>query len=499
MTNSLLDEQLEELGAQRPRICSAPVSGGRSGDDAIGLAEIAGLELDPWQQFVLRWSLGERGDGKWAAPTVGLVCPRQNGKNAILEARELAGLILFDERNIIHSAHEQNTASNQFGRLLNLLESTPKLRRRMKRAIHGKGSEAIEMANGAVIAFKTRTSGAGRGLSYDLIVYDEAYNLPETVISALAPTKSARPNTQTIYTSSAVDKEKHPHGAALTRQRERGIAGSPRFAYFEWSAEGDDPSDVPREVAGDPKVWADANPGYGIRITEENVRLEFDGDMGPREFAVERLGIGDWPRGDGDTRIIPRAEWLECADPNSSPTQALAFGIDAEPFHHWASIVVAAERDDGATHIQVHERLPGTEWVVDACLDLKAANPRAVFVIDGKGPAAHLIEELENKRIKVIEIETRGYVHACQDFVDAVRRREVRFIPPELDLDDAMAGASKRDIGDAWGWSRKNSHVDITPLVAATLALWGAKSAPKPRPRVISLAQIAAEMDAEEG
>jgi hypothetical protein len=37
----------------------------------------------------------------------------------------------------------------------------------------------------------------------------------------------------------------------------------------------------------------------------------------------------------------------------------------------------------------------------------------------------------------------------------------------------AVGGAAKRPLGDAWAWSRKNSTVDITPLVASTLALWG--------------------------
>jgi len=62
--------------------------------------------LDDWQRFALDCALGERADGKWAAFEVGIVVPRQNGKGAILEARELAGLFLFDEQLILHSAHE---------------------------------------------------------------------------------------------------------------------------------------------------------------------------------------------------------------------------------------------------------------------------------------------------------------------------------------------------------------------------------------------------------
>ena len=42
-----------------------------------------------------------------------------------------------------------------------------------------------------------------------------------------------------------------------------------------------------------------------------------------------------------------------------------------------------------------------------------------------------------------------------------------------LELRQAVKGATKRPLGDAWAWSRRNSTVDISPLVAATLALWG--------------------------
>jgi hypothetical protein len=78
------------VGEQRPRICHVPEYVSSAGEEAVDLAAMAGLYLDPWQQFELAHSLGERADGKWAAFEVGTVIPRQNGKDAMLEARELA-------------------------------------------------------------------------------------------------------------------------------------------------------------------------------------------------------------------------------------------------------------------------------------------------------------------------------------------------------------------------------------------------------------------------
>jgi hypothetical protein len=62
----------------------------------------------------------------------------------------------------------------------------------MLKSIAGKGSEGIELKNGARIFFATRTGGGGRGLTVDLMVYDEAMHLTEDERSALTPTMAAQ-------------------------------------------------------------------------------------------------------------------------------------------------------------------------------------------------------------------------------------------------------------------------------------------------------------------
>jgi hypothetical protein len=126
---------------------------------------MAGLVLDPWQAFVLEHALGERADGRWAAFEVGVVVSRQNGKGAILEARELAGLFLLGERLVVHSAHQFDTSLEAFRRLLGLIEDTPDLDRRVKRVSRSHGEEGIELKGGQRIRFRTRTKGGGRGFA----------------------------------------------------------------------------------------------------------------------------------------------------------------------------------------------------------------------------------------------------------------------------------------------------------------------------------------------
>ena len=177
--------------------------------------------------------MGKGKPPKWSAFEVGLVTPRQNGKNGILEARELAGLFLFGERLILHSAHEFKTAQEAFRRVMFLVENNDDLRKRVARVRTSHGEEGIELRDGARLRFIARSTGSGRGFSADCVILDESYALSSEAMGALLPTLSALPNPQVWYTSSAGKRD----STQLMMIRDRGRAGGdPGLAYFEWSA-----------------------------------------------------------------------------------------------------------------------------------------------------------------------------------------------------------------------------------------------------------------------
>lgn len=479
-------------GAQQPRICHVPEFVSSAGQEAIELAALAGLELDEWQQFVLMNALGERADGKWAAQTVGLTVGRQNGKGSVLEARELCGLFLLGEKLINHTAHQQKTATNHFKRLLRLIESVPEFERRVMKAPKGKGNEAIELRGGQEIFFATRAGGGGRGLTADLQVYDEAMYLTEQDRASLAPTMAARSmngNIQTWYAGSAVDKEDPAQdGVPFAQVRESGIAKAGGVAYFEWSAPGDDPSTVAAEIAAEPAIWALANPGLGIRISHEWVEHERLVEMGPRAFAVERLGIGDWPATDGSAEQVIRSEtWAELTDQDSEPAGPVRFAFDVKPDRSVASIAVCGRRADGLLHVDVQEPRPGTGWVAGRLAELVAKHQCGPVVCDGHGPAGSLIPEIVALGVKVETVTANEHAQACGVLFDTVEQAGLRHRGSPA-MAAAVKAAVKRPLGDAWAWSRKSSTADISPLVACTLALWavnGASSQAEPRFEVL--------------
>jgi hypothetical protein len=93
---------------------------------------------------------------------------------------------------------------------------------------------------------------------------------------------------------------------------------------------------------------------------------------------------------------------------------------------------------------------------------------------------------LRQRGLTVSVTTARQMAAAFGGFYDAVMDGNLRHLDQPL-LNSALAAARKRQIGDSgFGWSRKDSESDITPVTAATLALWGLTSgeiAEKPKLR----------------
>lgn len=440
-----------------PRYRNVPLAASSAGKEAVELAAQAGLVLDGWQAQALEDALAERDDGRWASLEVGIIVPRQNGKGSILEARELAGLFLFGEKLILHSAHEFKTAAEAFRRLWFLVESTPELEKQVARVAKSHGDEGIELKNGNRIRFVARSTGSGRGFTGDTIILDEAFALSAQAMAALFPTLSARPNPQLWYTSSApLQEERSDVLRAFCR---RGREGGDGVCYIEYSA---DLACAP----DDPAAWAEANPALGIRIDADFIRKEKLA-LGA-EFARERLG--HWIDADNLSRVIPAEDWAACSDVKSGPDGPVSFALAVSEERDWAAVAVAAKSPRGGVHVEVVDYQPGTDWLVGRAVELQSKWGGRFAVATGS-PAASLLTELGASTVDTVEVGTGEHAKACGQLYDAVMQRQVRHLgQPHLNV--AVAGADRRFSGDAWLWSQRASTTDISPLSAVTLALW---------------------------
>lgn len=448
------------LGAQRPRVLSVPArSSTERGDRAVELARRVGLELDPWQAFAVREALATREDGRWSAFEVGLVVPRQNGKGAVLEAVELAGLFLFGEELILHSAHEFKTAAEAFRRVLFWVENHDDLRSQVARVRTSHGEEGIELRSGARLRFVARSTGSGRGFTGDRVILDESYNLGDEAMGALLPTLSARPNPQLWYTSSSGMLT----STQLRSVRDRGYAGDdPHLCYLEWSAEPDaDPSD--------PAVWAQANPAMGLRIDPDHIAREAAALAGPA-FGRERLG---WWDEAGVASVIPPRTWAVCQS-EEVVGDRVAFGFDVAVDRSASVIVAAGRTPSGGIGLEVVDARPGTDWVAARLAELAVRHRPLAVTATKAGPVTSLIPDvvtaLEETDVPVETVAATDLGAACGRFYDLAMRTELRHRGDPV-LSDSVAGAARRYLSGAWTWERTKVAVDAAPVVAATVAV----------------------------
>ena len=465
-------------GQVAPRVRHAPSVRANSWEDVADLSASFGVTLDEWQENVLQAALGERADGRWAARTVGLSTPRQNGKSQLIVARALAGILLFDEQLIICSAHQQDTAREVFHRLVDILEDNPSLHERVDQYGKALNREYIRFKSGQVIRFKARSAGGGRGFSADCLLLDEAQILTASAWSAILPTMSARSNPQVwlMGTPPTPDDD----GEVFARVRSTGIEGKDgSLAYLEWSADPADDLDA-RET------WQKANPAYGVRIGDEAIRAE-RASMTDGQFAMERLGMWESAR---SRAVIPREMWDEAGDDVAVAVDRFALGVEVGPDLANASVVLAGQRDDGTWHIELDETRDGTDWLAPYLDALVAANPeiRAVAV-DAGSPAKALISQhphekshgkpvwyMNGTKVRVIPPTVQDLGAACATLLAGVVTGSVRHIR-QGQLTTAATTAGKRKLGDTgmWVWHRASTASDITPIQAATLALWAAQ------------------------
>lgn len=446
-----------------PRVHISPSSEASYGTDAARLSAAYWLVPDAWQEDVLSSWLSVGADGLWAASRCGLLVPRQNGKNALLEMRELYGLVVSGER-ILHTAHQQKTSRKSFLNIKAAFEHK-ELRGYVKDVFSALGREAITLTNGGSVEFVARTRSSARGYTVDTLICDEAQYLSDEQYEALIPTISAAPlkNPQTIMCGTPPTSP--TEAEVFCRLRANALSGEAEgLSWFEWSvAEIGDVTDRSR--------WKAVNPALGIRLSEKVVADEAK-TMSAEGFARERLGY--WPVIKTKALIAPH-EWERLAVKEPPATKCLAYGVKFAPNGQTVSLAVASR--DEKVHIEVIEHRgtdEGFSWLVEWLTE--RWRKAAVIVIDGMGGANLLAGMLAANKVpkKVVHVAKYGDVIASSAMLlNAIHERTISHFDQPV-LNAAALSACKRPIGSNGGFGFGGIEgFDITPLEAASLALWG--------------------------
>lgn len=456
--------------------------------DAIALWEhVSGKQLDPTQRLAVEVMMATDSADRWAASTTGREMPRQNGKGDEIEVVELWGMVMRAEA-ILHTIHDAVLLATQAQERMLGLFAHPDLRGKKAREWKGTGQQMIELRNGGQIWYRTRTGGGGRGLDQiDRVVVDEAQHATSAQMAAILPTLSmaANPQLNAIGTGAIAG-----HSEWWWKIRRRALSADPgSLGYVGHTAEdvsidADGNVDQVLVDAADRSTWLACNPGFaagrggGMAFLEEEFR-----NLGPELFAQEHLCV--WAPPASVVAIKAKIDphwWRNCAS-LSTIAPPVVVGIDSGYDLTRSAVVVAGRQADTRRRVEVVQADNGAHWVELALLDVLEANTVAAVALDASGPARGLLPMVErvisdyNARqradVDVVKLSTARYKAACDAFVSAARDEQLAH-GSDPRLSNLAVSVPGRKIGDGWVWDRRGG--DITPLVAATVALDAAES-----------------------
>jgi len=477
------------LGSQVPRYNITPAPRGFTVNDALDAVDFAagyGLVADEWQETTCKSWMRRTKTGRWCASTWGITVSRQNGKNGSLEIVELYGMVALGLK-FLHTAHEVKTARKAFTRLKYFFGEKandptarfPELNALVREVRNTNGQEAIVLLDGGSCEFIARSKGSGRGFTVDVLVLDEAQDLQDHELEALLPTTSAAPSGDpvTIFMGTP-PKDTGEIGEPFVRARDGAIDGSDkRIAWVEFSAPGNVTSMKQEELerfVKDRNNWAEANPALGRRINLTTIEAEL-ARFSPSSFARERLNM--WPEAGAAKSAIPPRAWAARAVetvPEEWPLAAI--GLDMNPERTSVTVSIAAFSENG-----VHVEIAADDFAAMTSDELVAwvfqrARKRIPVVMDAYTPARSLEAALRKKGVRVFILGPAELSQACGGISDAVVKDKTLTHYNQEQLNLSLEGAFKEPFGKAgaWKWNRKTFEVDLTPIMAATAAHFGA-------------------------
>lgn len=334
----------------------------------------------PWQERLLAGLLAENDRGllRHRSALVGMA--RKNGKSGLGAGLALWGLYLGPPGGEVYSvAVTRDQARIVFGTAKKMVQLDPELS-----DITKVYRDAIEYPDtGTVYRVLSREAGASEGLNPTLTLFDEVHAQPDDEMwNVMQLAAGARPESLLLGITTAgkmtdslgrdsLCYRLYQHGQRVCT----GETEDPTF-YFAWW----EPKAGAEADHRDPKVWAEANPGLGDLVAEEDFASTIGRTPEP-EFRTKRTNVftsgtaaalpfGVWSALADEDRDTGAADWscVLMADGswNGDCTAIVAVSVEEVP-HMW--VVGLWERPANATSWRVPVA-DVEETIREACRDL---------------------------------------------------------------------------------------------------------------------------------
>jgi hypothetical protein len=445
-------------------------------------AKVLGRELMPWQRQASQL-LNEHNAGVRTRPFTVVTIQRQAGKTTWLLAEALERCLFGGPfRRVWYTAQNGQYAREKWGELVAELTGPGAPLRRKIESKFTNGTERLIFPNGSTLRPFPPTKDALHSMQSDLVILDEAWKHDAVrgaeLMQAIGPTQATRPGAQVVVVSTAGTAD----STWLRPLVDRGRGGDPAVTYLEWGIADDvDPMDLDAVAA--------AHPAIGRTID--------------RQFLVDQAGImaatpGEFARAYGNRwtttleQLIPAVAWAAIRHRDGTPAVGVApvLGADVAVDRSAAAVVACWPDTKGLPTLEVVQYGPGTDWVAPRLLELHAAHGSPVVLDGGTGPASTVVDQLrvgEQLPGWVRAVTPREYTTACAQLLDGIGDRTVRHRGDPA-LDAAVGAAARRTVGEGWAWSRRIPTTDVSPLIAASLALYGDRHRPADPVRPVAYA-----------
>ena len=275
-----------------PSIHIAPHYENTMGDAAYEFGASFGITLDPWQKLVMDdWLAVD--DHSWVCSTCGLSVPRQNGKTALVKVRVMYGIFVLGE-TILFTCHEVRTSRQVFDSLADILNPNgefPELAAQVQYIKRSNGYEEIkavdwmdedgEWHKGGKLLFSSRSKGASRGFTADVVVADEAMYMTDEQVAALVPTMASASGGDMQFIMLGTPPSPGDGGTVFKNTREAALNGEKGISWCEWGA----------DEVGDIHDWERIkryNPALGTRLLRKAVERELS-VMSPQWRLISRF------------------------------------------------------------------------------------------------------------------------------------------------------------------------------------------------------------------
>lgn len=334
------------------------------------------------------------------------------------------------------------------------------------------GDESIEFDNGSRIWVVPPEAGAFRGEAADLLVFDEAGELSETrsddLISGALPLMDTRPYGQVIFAGTpglartGLLWEKFR--AALEPKSKLGIV-----AYYAKDNETTFEYDADGNYKLNTKLLKRVHPGIGT-LTKLDVIESRSQSMSPAQF--EREYFCRFPF-DNATSAIPQSLWEKACAGANLPERPAKIGLayDVAPDGSAAALVAAWRDETGRAHVEVLAADWGSQWLASQARTA-ARKYRVPIAYDNIGANMDTADQLQRFRVRLQPMYIRQMEGAAARFMENLNSGNLSHYD-QPDLTSAALGAAWRSVNDSGRlFARKASTADVTPLVAASVALW---------------------------